>query len=500
MLALLLILAAPTDEIDTTASTLLRQELLAALERKKVLDIKSPTFTGTVTPIDAPKKLTVKASKVTLARDTLSADLAVTGEWLFKGKMKLGDTPPSDLSVRVKATVSIKASAAIVSNRGFFARPAVADADLVSLEIVSLTPEPFFGARAVLPGVVTALWKAQKTQALKTFREALVDVELPRPTSTIAAAGDNANKVLRQYAASLIASRLSQYGDEKSGLALEEKLPSVEAAGSVWLHDPTRQLKVTVDTIDLQAGVLYVGGEVQSPVRGNCRLTVPDIVTGLTDFSATVRVRFGGDIELKGGKPGGCNVYLLEPTVTGFEAGAAPFRVVRRVVENLINRVGAAAARSYRGEIEKLGGGPSRARLAEAAYQGALGRAPEPEALRAWGTLLETETPRRLFVTLASSPEYHKARLDGRKPEDVVGALWRTVLRRDPAPAEVAAWARYLAGREPVFEERRVRVGVLRFETRRVEAGSRPRTHADLAAALADSDEYRLRFGEGLPR
>jgi hypothetical protein len=501
MLAILLLLASPVDEVDKAASALLRQELLAALEHKKALDIESPAFTGTITPIDAGKKLAVQARSVKLARDTVSASLSATGEWLLKGKMKIVGDKPTEVSVRVKAEVSLKASTAIVHKGGaFLARPSVADADLVSLEVLALDPEPFFGARAVLPGVVTALWKAQKDEALKALRESLTDIEMPRPTVVMPASGGNANKVLRQYAASLAASHLAQYSGEMAGLALDEKLPAIEASGSVWLHDAPRQLKVTVDTLDLQDGILYLGGQAETPVRGNCRITIPDIVTGVTGFSAMVRVRFGGDLQLKDGKPGGCNLYLLEPTVSGFEAGAAPFRVVRRVVENLINRVGDAAARSYRGEIEKMGGGANRARLVKDAYRGILGRAPEAEALKTWEAYLEKETPRRLFQALASSPEYARTRLEGKKPEDAVRVLWQTALRREATAEEVGTWGKFLAGREPVFEERRVRVGRLRFEMQKVEVGSRPRTHADLASVLAECQEYLARFGEGLPR
>jgi hypothetical protein len=499
MLAMILLLAgSPADEIDRAAGSLLREELVSALTKKKALDVNLPGFTGTVSPVSPRKTLAVKASAAALAKDTLTLKIAITGEWLLKGKLALGETP-AEVSARVKATVNADAAARIVNERGVFrAVPEVKDVELGSLEVVELTPEPFAGAKALLPGLAKGVLKAKKAEVLKTIGNAIAAVELPRPkVGTVAGAGEN--RVLRQYAQALAVSRLMEHADEKTGVAFEEKLPNAEVAGKVWLHEPARRARVTLARLELSGGVLYVSGEAEVPVRGECRFNAAEVVEGTTDFSATVRVRFGGEAVCKDGKPGGCNVYFLSASLSDFDAGAAPFRIVRRAVERIAGRLVDAGAASYRVKIEKLLGGPDRPRLVEAAYQRVLGRAPDEASVRAWSAYLDRATPRQMLVGLAKSEEL--ARLLREKDEaGVVRSLYRATLKRRASADEVEASVRYLREKEPVLEERRVRVGRLRFERRMVEVGTRPRTAGDLAAAMAESPEYRERFGEGLPR
>src|SRR5262249_11107786 len=160
-------------------------------------------------------------------------------------------------------------------------RPAVGEASLTKLDIVSIDPEPFAGAKAFLPAGLKTIWKSEQGKLLKLIAEEIKDIELPQPKLVLPSAGEQDNKLLRQYVQSMIATQLAVYDGTKAGFKFDESFPYVQAAGGVWLDAPTRRLKVTINFLTLHEGVLYWDGELEAPLRGTCRLTIPDTVTGL---------------------------------------------------------------------------------------------------------------------------------------------------------------------------------------------------------------------------
>lgn len=491
--------ATPAEGLERSAGVIIREEALTVFYKKKSFPVKLAGFSGTISPVDAEKTFQVTARDVSLKKDSGSVSLTVSGEWLLRGKLDLG-AGAKEMSLRVRATVEAPLSASLLRVRdAFVVRPAVGEVSLTKLEVVSVDPEPFPGAKGLLPAGLKSVWELEKKGLRKLVRDRLKDVEIPQPKFVLPASGTNDNKVLRQYVQSMIATRAAEYDGPKAGLKFDESFPYVQAAGGVWLDDPARRLKVSVNILELHEGVLYWGGEVEAPLRGTCRITIPDTVTGTTDFFGVGRVRFGGDLQFKDGEPAGCNVYALNAALADFSVGAAPFRIVRRVVERVANRFADDVARDQARKIEKLGGGPNRQRLVEAAYLRALGRRPGADGLRTWAPYLDRHTPREMLAAVLASPEYG-LRLKGKDAGGVVREMWRTALGREPVPVEVERWSKWLGERVTVYEDRRVRVGLLRRETRRVPVGVRTRSYRDVAPILANCDEYRARFGEGLPR
>ncbi|MBY0230904.1 MAG: hypothetical protein K2W96_16585 [Gemmataceae bacterium] len=489
----LILLAAPADEAQAALSSLARERILAKLA--KPLEIKHPLFSGTLALYD-PKSLEVAVSALSLRGDDATAKASITGEWSLAGKLKLGEKT-AETKLRVKCRLDAAGGGRVVFRRGrFLVRPLVADLALASVEATAMEPEPFFGAKLALPALAATLLKANKDAILKDIA-ALPAVELPQPALLGEKGGTNDNAVLRLYAASMLATRLSKFGSEKEGFAFDEKTPFLDVSGKLWL-DP-RGLKARIVRLDVRDGVAYVGGVVEAPLRGACRFEAAGLVEGETDIAAGLRVEFDGDAELKGGKPGGCNVYRLRATLAGFEAGAAAFRPVKRALDGLVARLAEAKSAEARAKIEEKLGGPSRARLVESAYRRVVGRAPDAEGVRGWTAFLERKPPRDLLAALASSDEYEKG-LKGKDAETMARELRKLVLAREPGADEVASSAAWLRERETVYEERVFRLGPLRRERRKVAVGARSRTSRDLLGVLVGSEEYEARFGAGLPR
>ena len=103
-------------------------------------------------------------------------------------------------------------------------------------------------------------------------------------------------------------------------------------------------------------------------------------------------------------------------------------------------------------------------------------------------------SPRDLLGRLLGSPEWHAKAVKGKPPADVVAAVYRATLRREPKADEVREQMTFLAGSETVYEPRRVRL-----RTVMVAVGQRPRTYKDLVTALLTGTGYRTKFGAGLP-
>lgn len=494
ILAVLLALAAPVDDFHASLGTLAKEQ--AAQLLAKPLPIKAGGFEGTLKVVEPGKRLAVKVKDFALASDTVTAKTAVGVEVVLDGKLMLGEEPAEvKIRLRVKANAAVKATLAR-QGADFVVRPAVSDVDVTDVEVLSFSPEVVPGGNLVLAGIIKGLIRKEKDRLLKD----VAVVTLPRPAVLPASlAGDS--PVLRQYLQGLVATRLAQHDSPRTGLAIQEKDGAIDARGRAWFVSPARRLNVFVTRLQIVDGIVYVTGHLDAPVTAAVQFALPADVTGEATVHGRLRVAVEADVQLKDGGPGGCNVYLLAAELSDLSGEEARLPVVRRLIYRAVNVGLEHKADEERAKIEKLAGGPRRERLVAQAYRQALGREPDPVGLRGHAAALARSTPRELLEGLIASPEFEGRSVKGRTPAEVVAAVYRAALGRKPTAAEVKSGTALLASEETVYEERRVlRRAPLRFERERVAVGKQPRTYRSLAAELLKSDEYRQRFGVGLPR
>jgi hypothetical protein len=304
------------------------------------------------------------------------------------------------------------------------------------------------------------------------------------------AAPSGDNPVLRRYAQSVILSELVNHDSPRTGVTLEKEGEGVVVRGTGWLENPRKLTEVRVVRVTLHDGIVHLAGSVRGPIAGTGRFDV-GTVSIESGFRANLAVGIEGDLRFKDGKPAGCNVYQLGGVVTEFQAAALPVRLVTAAAQDLLNRVLTIKAAEVRPKIEAAGGGPARKELVTAAYRRALGREPDADEMKSASEALNHLSPRDLLGRLITSPEFQEKHVKGKSKEEIIQALYEVTVGREAKGAETA----YLAGKETVYEDRRVRLRIVR-----VAVGERPRTYKDLAAALLAGKEYLARFGTGLPR
>jgi hypothetical protein len=497
LLALLLLTASPVDDLHASVAQLAREEAVRLLE--KPLKLKLADFEGTLTAVDPAKTLTVEVRDFALAKDRVTLLLTLRGEFDLAGKLAVGDKP-LDIKARLRVKASTNGQATLgLEKQDFIVRPAAEKFELAEIEVVTFEPNLLLGGKGLIANVIRGMVNGRRADLDKLLAEKLKPLALPRPAviSGPAPAGDNA--LLRRYAQSVILSRLVEHDSAKTGLALAERDPAFSISGNAWLDRPAALAKVEVDRIALREGVLIVGGQVEVPATGQATFDIPGAVRVESGFQATLVAQLEGDLQFKDGKLGGGNVYTLGAGIRDFRVGAAPVRLVSRAVERVLNRVLATAAGEYRGQIETFAGGARRDRLVAAAYRQALEREPDAPGSKGFLALLEEQPPREILARLIASAEFEDKYIKGKKPEEAIGALYRAGLARDASPAEIKNAQTWLKQRETLFEERRVRKGLLRFEIERVAVGTRERTYRDLIVVVLQSAEYGKRFGTGLP-
>ncbi|MFQ3592184.1 MAG: hypothetical protein SNJ82_03225 [Gemmataceae bacterium] len=497
LLALCLIFASPVEDLHASIGQLASQEAVRLLD--KPLDLKLADFRGTLTAVEPAKRLTVEVRDLALAKDRVRLLLTLQGEFDLAGQLDVGEKP-FDLKARLRLKATSHGRATLtLEKRDFIIRPAVQKFELTEIEVVSFEPNLLLGGKALIANVIRGLVNGRRAELDKLLAEKLQPLTLPRPAviSGPAPAGDN--PVLRRYAQSVILSRLVEHDSPKTGLALSERDPAFSVSGNAWLHRPTTQAKVEVDRLVLRDGVLLAGGQVEVPAVGQATFDIPGTVRVESDFQLTLVAQLEGDLQFQGAALAGGNVYTLAASIRDLRIGAVPVRLLSRAVERVFNRVLAVAATEYRGQIESYAGGAKRERLVAAAYRLALLREPDAAGHKGFQELLETQPPREILARLLASPEFEEKFVKGKKKAEVIAAVYRAGLARDAGVAEIAHWEKWLAQPETLYEERRVRKGLLRFEVERVAVGTRQRTYRDLITVVLQSDEYRQHFGNGLP-
>jgi hypothetical protein len=494
---LILLLAAPVDDLNASLAQLARTEAVPLLA--KPIELKLPDFDGTLTAVDPEKNLSVEVRDFAFTKDRATLKVDVAGEFDLAGKMMVAGNP-LDIKARLKARVTAHGLAVLHLERGgFWVKPAAREVELREIEVLKFEPNLLFGGKGLIAGVIRGIFKSKKDDIEKLLTEKLTPLELPRPAviSGPAPAGDN--PLLRRYAQSVILSRLAEHATPQTGLQIVERDPAFSIAGAGWLDRPATQAKVEIHRILLREGVFIVSGRVDVPALGSGMFDIPGAVRAESGFQATLSAGLEGDFQFKDGKLAGCNVYRLQATMRDFRLGAAPVRLIARPVERAVNQVLDAAVDQYRGEIEHFAGGPARERLVHAAYRRALDRDPDPAGQASFVEALADISPREVLSRLMHSAEFEKKYISGKPTQSVVETLYRIGLARKPSSAEVKNAVAWLSERETVYEERRVRRGLLRFETERVATGSRARTYRDLLEVVLRSAEYQSRFGAGLP-
>jgi len=492
-----LALASPIEDLHASVGQLAREEAVRLLN--KPLELKLADFQGSLTAIEPAKNLSVEVRDFILARDRVTLHLTLRGEFDLAGQLQVGDKPLDiKARLRLKATSHGRASLAL-EKRDFVVRPVAEKFELAEIEVVTFEPNLLLGGKTLIANVIRGIVNSRRAELDKLLAEKLQPLVLPRPTvlSGPAPAGDNT--VLRRYAQSVILSRLAEHDSPRTGLALAERDPAFSVSGTAWLDRPAKLAKVNVDRIALREGVLIVGGQVEVPAIGQATFDIPGTVRVDSDFQVTLLAQLEGDLQFKDATLGGANLYTLGAGLRDLRIGAAPVRLLSRAVERVLNRVLATAAAEYRSQIENAAGGPRRERLVATAYRQALQREPDAAGSKGFQELLETQPPREMLARLLASPEFEEKFIKGKKTEQVIAAVYRAGLARDASPAEIAQQQKWLSQRETLFEERRLRKGLLRFEVERVAVGTRERSYRDLVGGVLQSDEYRQRFGSGLP-
>ena len=239
----------------------------------------------------------------------------------------------------------------------FVVTPSVEDVELVELEVLLFEPDVLPGGKELMGGVVKGLFKANKADVTKQIAAALGPVKLPRLAAVTGPAAAGENPVLRRYAASVILSELVQHGTPGTGLSVEQTDAAFVAPVTAWLEQPTKWTRVAVTRLAVRDGVVYVGGRITGPFSGMARFELP-AVSIESAFGGVLSGEIEGDVQFKGGKPGGGNVYVSSASVSDFQAAALPVRLAAAGAQNMLNRVAAVKAAEFRPKIEAALGGP----------------------------------------------------------------------------------------------------------------------------------------------
>ncbi|NBO91531.1 MAG: hypothetical protein EBV06_04335 [Planctomycetia bacterium] len=489
MLLLLLIFAGPMDDLGGTLAMFARTEALRLCQKPIAVNVAG--FAGTVALHEPTRDLVIDIASIALNDDRFRVQTTITGTFELVGKMKIAETP-TEVNARVRVRLGVKGGAVLTFEKGeFIVRPGTEDIELVDVDVIRFEPDLLPGGKVLLAGLVKGLFKTHKSEIAKLVREKIEPISLSRPATLSGPAPPGDNPILRRYAQSVVLSKLSEHDNPRNAIAIEERGDAIVVRGTAWLDNPAKLCRVQITRAELRDGIVHLGGTLQAPIVGTARFDLPGTISAESLFRANMSLAIEGDLRFKEGKPAGCNVYCLGGEVTEFQAGALPVQLVSRPVQTLLNRVLVMKAAEYRVKIEQAGGGPCRDEIITSAYRRALNREPDPAGKKNAVEILSQFSPRDLLRRLIASPEFAESYLKGKSREQATTVVYRIILGREPTATE----RKYLAGKETVYEERRVRLRMVP-----VAVGQRARTIDDLTWALLTSKEYQEPFGTGLPR